>query len=499
MRINIKLDLIIVIVFFVFTGCKSAHSYYSSIKTISPLQYGLNKAKTGEERYDVLYRTHMEAQRLGVGVSYAGIKKIELKIPKKAKSIPLAHYTDFAGVTIQVDNNKKNIYLFSLSSELKPVSITGNEIDSRNFSRNSVLKSGSKLLVVTDATPWVENRKGHDYGATRKDIMLLKNGKSVCNPVQSYCTPTSSPKGSYRDVNESMNIVIKNIKFNRTNTSTKITNLFKVENQCNVELSNITISTPDGSGLYGDMAINIINCYKVSMSDVSIIGTYSQDKDAEYGKKYGYGITLNNTYDFHANKLYARANWGVFGNNNVNKAHLTNCDINRFDIHCYGKDIMFENCNFVDLYNQFSSVYGLISFKNCFFSNFTPIIIGSSYNAYSAFDIYFEKCKFFFDKDHLSIISFSGFAKEENSRPELKEKCLPNVTLRDCSINASKEIKKCYVFDTKNAKEYKGLFSYISKVVINDLSINNKALELVAFSNKVKTLREVQVEIKLKN
>ena len=57
--------------------------------TVNPLQFGLNEARTGAERYYVLQKTHNEAVRLGAGVSYAGIKDIELDIPSNAKSLPL--------------------------------------------------------------------------------------------------------------------------------------------------------------------------------------------------------------------------------------------------------------------------------------------------------------------------------------------------------------------------------------------------------------------------
>ena len=135
----------------------------------NPLQFGLNEAKTGEECYYVLQRTHKEVQRLGVGVTYKGIKKIDIVIPNKANSIPITHFTDFAGVTFQVENKQKNIFLFSLSSELTSVAVNGTEIDNGDFSRNQILSSGIKMLVVKDNTPWVDNRIGYNYGATRKD------------------------------------------------------------------------------------------------------------------------------------------------------------------------------------------------------------------------------------------------------------------------------------------------------------------------------------------
>ena len=257
------------------TSCTNTHIPHSSIRTVNPIQYGLNEAKTGVERYYVLQQTHKEAERLRTGVSYKGIKELQMEIPSNAQSIPLTHYTDFAGVTFQVENKQKDFPLFSLSSELIPVAIDGKEIDSRNFSQNQILSSGTKLLVIKDETAWVENRIGYDYGATRKDIMLIKNGKSGNGPVQSYCTASSSPKGSYCDAAVTAKKVIKNIRFNRASTSTKKTYFVKIENQYNVELSNITINTPEGSELYADKAIGITNCINVFIADVTINGTYS--------------------------------------------------------------------------------------------------------------------------------------------------------------------------------------------------------------------------------
>lgn len=469
------------------SGCKIISDYCIK-QDINPIQYGLSEAKTGEDRYNILLRTHTEALRLGVGVSYAGIKRIELSIPSNAKPIPLTHYTDFADVIIRVDNKQKEMYLFSLSMELIPVTVRGKQIDNRNFSDNPSLKTGSKLLVITDKTPWVDNRRGHDYGATRKDIMLVRNGIGGNSTVQSYCTNASSPECYYCDVDESVKTVFKNVTMERTTTSTKITNLVRIENQYNVELKNITINTPEGTGLSRDRAVFIVNCLDVSLSDVTINGTYSLIGT------FGYGVSLDNTCNLRVNNMFARAHWGVFGNNNVNKASLTNCDINRFDIHCYGKDISFEKCNFVDLFNQLASVYGEVNFKDCIFTSFKPILIASSYNAYTAFDAKFENCIFNFDESHCCVIDFSGFEKEINKRPELQEKCLPNVTIKNCRVNMIDGSKKWYVYNTKKTKGYEGRFSYLSKVTIEGVEMSDKALEMEFFSKYVQTTNKVELK-----
>lgn len=482
-----RLVLLCIITLISVSGCKIIPKH-SVKRAVNPLQYGLIEAKTGEDRYFVLLRTHQEAQRLGVDVSYAGINRIDLTIPSNAKPIPLTRNTDFADVIIRVDNKQKSLYLFTLSVDLKPVSVSGEEIDSKDFENNPTLYAGRKLLVITDKTPWVENRKGHDYGATRKDIMLVRNGKGGNSTVQSYCTKASSPECYYCDVDESVKTVFKNVSLERTATSTEKTYLVKIENQYNVELKNITINTPEGTGLSRDRAVYIVNCVDVSLSDVTINGTYSLTGT------FGYGVSLDNTYNLRVNNMFARANWGVFGNNNINKAVLANCDINRFDIHCYGKEISFKKCNFVDLFNQLASVYGEVIFTDCTFTSFKPILIASSYNAYTAFDAKFENCIFNFDENHCSVIDFSGFEKELNKRPELQEKCLPNVTIMNCRVNMIDGCKKWYVYNTKKTKGYEGRFAYLSKVVIEGVEMDDKAMVMEVFSKKVQTTNKVALE-----
>lgn len=455
---------------------------------ISPLQFGLNEAKTGLDCYYVLQRTHNEAYRLGVGVSYSGVKELFLEIPKDAQSLPLTSFTDFAGVSLIVKNTQKDFFLFSMSNKVTSVDLNGEEIDGRDFTMNPVMKSGKKLLVIKDKTPWVENRIGYNYGATRKDIMLVENGRGGNATVQSYCTSASSPECYYCEVNPSPKIV-KNIVFQRASSSTKKTYLIMAENQYNVKLSNVDITTPDGSGLYGDKAIYMLNCVDVTLDGITINGTYSLPK------RFGYGVSLDNIYNLQVKNMYARANWGVFGNNNIHKAMLQNCDINRFDVHCYGKDVSFENCSFVDFYNQFSSMYGLISFKRCTFTRFTPVLIEGTYNAHTGFDIVFEDCTFNLDKDHTSIFSIFGMSKIENSRPELKESCLPNISMLECRVNVPNGVEKWSIYNTSKMNGYDGAFSYISKVIVKRLSTNAKPETMNVFSKYVNTKNEVRIVI----
>ena len=467
--------LIIIAVALIPTACASSKYAHGGNRTISPLDYGLKATKTGEERFNILLRTHQEAERLGVGVSYAGIKEIQLTIPKNAKSLPITHFTDFAGVTFQVENKQKNIYLFAVSAELKPVDVRGIDIDNGDFTKYDVLKSGTKLLVISDQTPWVEQRAGHDYGATRREVMLLKNGKSESGPAKSYCTASSKPAGQYCDVTGAKKIVFKNITFNRSAGSTYKTYLVRITNQYDVELSDITINTPDSPGMYGDRGIRIENSAKVLLENVTINGTYSRGSDGEYGKKYGYGISLENVYDFNARKLYARANWGVFGNNNVHLVHLEDCDINRFDIHCYGKDIYCKNVNFVGLYNQYASVYGTIQYDKCTFTDFTPVLNGGSYNAYVEHEVVFNDCVFNVTPEKNYIVKMGNLNDVENGRPELAEKCLPNVKIKNLVVNMTEGTEDFYVFKSSSGGKKVSSVGGLSKITVDGLTVNPSA------------------------
>lgn len=447
---------------------------------VTPNNYGLQEAKNGIERYQVLYNCHEDAAKKHIGVSYQGINAIDIEIPANAKSIPLSDYTDFAGVTLNVTNNSKVLFLFQMwfpTREIKANSLTG-------ISRAVMtsLQDEDYVVILQDKTPWVAKRQGYDYGATRKDLIVFSKDHTLNNTVFAYNFQKSDIGVSYFVCSE--NKVFKNLKFVRTDKSKHKTFLLAVENQANVELSNIHIITPE-SNKNDDAAIQITNSAMVELNDITIEGTYSQKN------KWGYGVKLDNIYDLRIDRMYARANWGVFGTNNINKATLRNCDINRFDIHCYGRDVRCYNCKFTDLYNQFSSVYGDVYFENCTFTNFIPMLIESSYNAYTPFDLTFKSCTFNLTASKNYLMTLSGLEAAHNSRPELSRKALPNITIKNCTVNLADDVKDWYIIHTGRVA-YKEPLDYISKLELNRLKINGNA-DYKVFSTELKTTNPLKV------
>lgn len=476
------LDLLLIIA--LSSSC-SSFLELSQNKSVSPLDYGLKTAKTGVERYYVLLKTYQEAGRQGKKVNYEGIKSIDLEIPKDAITIQILGDNDFSGVVFNVLNNSKDFFLFTMSSPAKKVVIPPISIDKGDFSNIAEIRRGNYIVSVSDDNPWVVNRIGYNHGHVRKDVFLVRDGKGSNLPVMPYNNENSRPQCVYSETDLSEK-VLKNLKFNRLPGSTQKTYLFQISRQNNVIVENITITTPSSADLTADRVISAQDCTNLTFKDISVDGTYS------LSNKYGYAFLLNNIWNYKAIKVKAVGNWGVYGDNNINKATLENCNLNRFDIHCYGRDIKAVGCRFSSLYNQFSSVYGIISFEDCIFTNFTPVLIESAYNAYTPFDLLFKNCTFNLDNRHISIMTLRNVPKEPNIRPELFMKNLPNISLQDCVINVANGVKNWYIINSANT-DTSMEFGHIKEIKMKHIVVNSESAKMSVFSKAVNTSNKLKI------
>lgn len=412
----------------------------ANIVKFNPLQYGLNKAKSGEERFWVLYKTHQLAKENNVEVSYDGIDSLEVEIPRGAPSIPLTSYTDFCGLVLTIGCNYDNYIMFEMTQDVSEIPINKVSVDKGSYKDYPELAKGLYLLHLTDENLWVKQRAGFDYGHQRMDVVLVKNGKAKSKTVFPYNNDETKLTARYCKVSPERK-QFKNIVFRRKPGNAKVASLIVIDHQHNVELDNISILTPKDT-LYADQAIVVVNSCKINFNSIRIDGTYSRP-DA-----YGYGITMNNVYDVTFNKLYGRSSWGIFGNNNINKVTLKDCDINRFDVHCYGRDIVCENCSFHDLYNQFSSMNGSVVFSKCSFYDFVPFQYETTYNAYTNFNLKFNNCTVYATKDKNYLIDARGISGiESGERRELREQCYPNLVISGLTVHTENETKSYFIYN----------------------------------------------------
>lgn len=451
-------------------------------RIVSPIEFGLLSADSGEERYFILYDTHVYALSHNTSVSYIGLKDIYLTIPKGAKSIPLGAKTDFNGCTFHVLNNEKDDFaLFELMKESE-------RIDARVDSSGNILynkKKGNYLFIITDKEPWIYERQGFGYSEIRKDIHYFSGCNSRLKTIAPYTERSLIGVEVVRQGNDKKSF--RNIYLRRDVNSTKKTLLLRVQNIYNLTIQNIQVDTPENEFLFGDAIITIRNCVKVKLQDIVINGTYS------FIEKYGYAFAINNVSQLEAKAIQAKGRWGVFCCYNLNGAVIKNSTINRFDIHSYGRDFYFEKCCFTKTGLPMSSFYGNAVFRDCIFDNAISIIYRVDYNAYTPFDVNYTNCIFKLDERHNYIIDLAKISSKSNARLELAEKNLPNITMNNCEFVVHDDVKVIDVI--KNCVNAKGVqFGYISNILFTNLKSNKSDLKIKCFDYPLTTKKQLSIQ-----
>ena len=433
---------------------------------LSPKDFGLYETVSDSERYQVLYNTHVAALKAGVPVDYSGIDTLTIEITASSQRIPLGKTTDFKGLRLTVRNKSKLCYLFERQQTATGITIDKALLDGEDFSSVPELANGLYQLVIEDENPWVAKRIGYSYSAIRRDILLICDGQSRNNPVMPYNNEQSKPKCSFVAVDEDEEpVTIQNLTFIRDMGNTYKVMPFIISGQNNLQIRNVTIHTPE-SKLVSDAAIDIQNCTNVTMENVTINGTYSRSDHS------GYGILMNNVWNSRFVRLNAKAKWGVFGTNNMNTVYLQDCDINRFDIHCYGRDVSMKSCKFSNLYNQFSSMYGTLSYQKCRFVNFIPVLLEPSYNAYTQFKLKMEDCVFDATNSRYFLISAGRLDSVVNTRPELAKKHWPDIFIKNMTVNVPDNVVKVVLFNLNNKQEKGASTPYIKTISIDGMKFN---------------------------
>jgi len=435
---------------------------------VSPLDYGLREASGGMGRYYALYNAHTDALFRGLEVSYEGIDTLYLELPPNWKSIPLAPHTDFGGLVLYVTNHAHHGALFSLTADAHPLEVVERlQVDHGDFREVPELAAGNHLLVLNDLTPWTE-RRGYGYKQYRADILVVEDGKGLNAPVAPWATDSTWLKASYYDFDPSVHHTVSNLTLHRTKDCSFRTACLYLNGLYDVAITNVHVTTPR-SRMIADGVFSVTNCARVSFFDVTVDGTYSG-----YGstRNYGYAFSMNNVWGAHFERVVADGNWGVFGTNNMSHTQLFDCDINRFDIHCYGRDVWLKGCTLRQRQTQFSSMYGTVEFDSCRFVDCIPVRVRSSYNAYTPFDIVMNDCTFELTPRYHSLVNVMLLDTADNPRPELAEKCWPNLTVNRMTVVVPWTVGALNLFHpTGTRAELRRQFGYIHSVYVGGLKM----------------------------
>ena len=210
---------------------------------------------------------------------------------------------------------------------------------------------------------------------------------------------------------------------------------------------------------------------------------------------------MNNVWNSTFDHVVADGNWGVFGTNNLSNTTLTHCDVNRFDIHCYGRDARLVGCILRQKQTQFSSMYGTVEFDSCLFADCIPVRVRSSYNAYTPFDIVMRHCTFEATLRHHALVNMMLLDTNLNRRPELQEKCWPNLTIDDLTVIAPVTVRHLYLYDpTGTRSECRKPVGHISTIQADGIRVvrpnGRKASPMVELTSyQFATQNELKVDI----
>ena len=439
---------------------------------LNPIMFGILEVDN-TKTYNCLLETHINAKNIGNSITYKGINNIDIIIPTNPQQIPLATNVDFAGCTISVTNNIKRLALFEYTSNLLDITIPKKEIGNTVYNgyTNEELKNDTYLLIISDLNLWVQNRTGHNYGHTRKDIILVSDSTGYNGVVSTYNNEDSIPEIKYCRTTLHKKTYC-NLNFIRKEGSTYITTLFSIYNNNNIYINNISIITNNDNNLGGDAGIEVRDCTNVTLENINIQNSYSRTN------YYGYGLEFNNVYNLIIKDIKGKTNWGFCGGNNLNTCYINNCQINRFDIHCYGKNISYNDCIFSPYYQQFSGIYGNILYNNCIFNDNVPLIDGSSYSINTPFTLILNDCTYNCTDVGKNYIYSGNLSDKIEPRTELKKKCLPNIIINNLKINNSTTINTFYIYSA--TVSYTEPISYTTNITINGLTFKNPCSLIVS-------------------
>lgn len=430
--------------------------------SISPLDYGLKEAKTGEDAFMAIYWAHTAAVEMGVKLDYTGVGNVEMTVPASAKSIPLPPETDFKGTVFKVLNTQLRFPLFTLGNSFSAVEVSGEAIDKADYSSIPALATGEHILNIVDNEPWVDVREGYSYGAVRRDVVLVKDGKGSNGPSSSYSTASSKPQCSICYADDSRKS-IKNVTLDRDSRSTELTNFFLITGQNNLFLSNIKVKTPARTGIYGDEAIEIDHCTNVLCEDVTFDGLYNDVDES------GYGFSCNNLWNATFRRITSHTLWAGFDCNNMQDSYLEDSDVERFDTHCYGKNITIKNSTLTGKGIPASSVFGRIYCEKVKFVDCFIYSMRTDYNAYVPFDIVLKDCEFS-PKDQTALFHMGLIDRNANPRPELSKKNWPNVQIDKMTIHLPSKASTFSLLYVDSVESKSDPVGYITNVKLKDVT-----------------------------
>lgn len=450
--------------------------------------------------YNRLREIHASALTLGpdTRVVYPTKTTVNIEIPLGATTIPLTNNTDFCDCTFLVKNTSKdNFFLFSLdrrsdlqdnetvnfstlASAARKVNVSGNMIDSGDFSSVPALSHGHKLLYVYDPNVWSIGGVSGTLEVYRRDIIHIADGQAQNKPIRPYAE-ASNLMCFWDEVTGETSPTFENLTFTRTASSTQQTYLLKACGQIGLQVRHLNINTPredtilsDRPRYLDDQCLYIRHSVNILLENICVNGTYSRSH------QHGYAFRMINLANTTLRNVQGDGAWGVQCGFFLNTVTLDGCTLNRFDCHCYCADFTYRNCTFKTDMTHYSSescscqvacAYGYMHFAHCRFVDARPMIVSPMYSGgHSGFELSYHDCVFDILPKYYYLVEGLTFDDTEDSR------ALPNLYMRDCIIDASRgtDARRYYLYHFNNQKNeglYKDTVQYLNTVSLENVKV----------------------------
>lgn len=374
-------------------------------------------------------------------------KPLDLEVPYDNCFVVLKHPVeiDFNNLAINIVNHTNTKWMFYFrhfdNDKKEDIIVTPWEVDTMNNGVPIRNVKGRKLLIIKDLCRWTRRTDSGDLrDIWRKDAILIEDGILQNKPVAPYDNSSSAMSYYYYDLG-TQPMILKNLCFKRMDETSNVIGLVSVCGQDNVIFDNIEVVKNVKNPVSEDKIFDIQESYNVVLSNININDTYSSEH------AYGYAFAFDTITNLSMYNINAYGMWGVMGTNNLNNVLIKDCELNRFDIHCYGRDVRIINCTFknekckTNNYNQLSSFYGTICFDKCTFINFQPLLFEPSFHTYTGFNLIMNSCVWQGNTDTATIINAGRLEDNKNvvRRKELTMTCWPNIYINDLILeeNAS--------------------------------------------------------------